>query len=812
MPSLVLSKAYRVALVGVMSCWLAQAVTGAPDYGSRDWPGFRGANGRATASNTDVFSKPNGFSLKTAWKRPIGSGYSGVAVAGEHVVTAFSSGKSDVAAAFDAATGAEQWRFEIGPTHEGNDGAHTGPISTPLIAGERVFGLSGFGRLFALNLRSGSLLWSTHLKDDHGAPIPGYGFATSPLFVDGVVIVQLGGENGAVAGFDPATGKRLWTVGEDGVQYQSPIVWNLHGKKQVIAVGDKKLLGIDARNGKMLWEHEHGGDSQALGSACASPLPVGDNRLFLSNKAESASVLELTNKDVATVAKQVWDSNTIRKSYNCSVYHDGFVYGYSARVLSCVDAKTGERAWRSRDPGDGFTIIVDGHLVVQAKTGSLHVANTSSVGYEEVASLDLFDDLSWSPPSFANGSIYTRSLSELARVDITSGGSLAKRDDGNAEPKSGSKFAKFLADVKAATNKKKVVDRFMAGIKQMPLIEGLNTVHFIYRGEANDLAVESDVIGARQERAMTRIDGTDLFYYSTTLEPDARVNYLFVKDYEEILDPLNTRKTTTKIYKQEMEMSFGGGAMEMSWLAMRKWKAPKHLGEARVSRRGRIEEKSLESKVVEGTVQLKVYLPRGYDKGKRRFPVAYVHGGTDAIERGKIPTVLDNLIGKRVAPLIAVFVDFQSRGPTAKYAQMIAEELVPFIDENFRTKASADARANIGMGFPGFSAVICAFAHPDVISKVGLQSTFMFGSMEKELHPLVTTAAEKPLSIYLDWGKYDLRNSREAWDLAKTNREFAKRLLDKGYTYTGGEANDGTGWSSWQNRTDDLFAALFPVR
>ncbi len=808
------SRSYRIAggpLVIALSLWFVHGAVGASKSGGNDWPGFRGADGQGAVTNTTLFSGRKGFSLKTTWKRPLGSGYSGIAVAGDHVVTAFSAGESDVLAAFDAATGAEQWRFDIGPTYVGHDGSHTGPISTPLIVGERVVALGPLGHLHAVNLRSGSRLWSTHLTDDHGAPKPHYGFGTSPILLDGVIVVPLGGENGAVAGFDPATGKRLWAVGTDSILYQSPIIWSPNGRKQVIAAGKQKLLGIDARSGSILWEHEHGGEGSAMGIACVSPLPVADNRLFLSYKDEASSVLELSFQDGSATGKQVWDSRSIRKSYNCSVYHDGHVYGYNSRVLTCVDAKTGQRVWRSREPGDGFTIVVDGHLIVQTKKGGLFVASASPSGYDEVAALPLFDDLSWTPPSFANGSIYARSMSELARVDITSGMPAGPTVVKKEEVPTDSRFGRFLAEVNGTSNKKAVVDRFVAGIDQMPLIDGRSMVHFIYRGKADDLAVAGDVIGARQERAMTRVAGTDLFYYSTPLEPDARVNYVFVKDYEQILDPMNTRKTTTKVYKQEMEMSFGGDPMEMSWVAMPDWKAPTHLKQARASRRGRIEKKELESKILEGTVNLQIYLPRGYDKGKKRYPVAYVHGGADAIERGKLPTALDNLIGKRVAPLVAVFIDFESRGPATKYAQMVAEELVPFIDGNFRTKASADARANIGMGFPGFAALVCAFAHPDVMGKVGCQSTFMFGSMRKELDPLVTTASEKPLLIYLDWGKYDLRNSHEAWDMAETNRKFAKTLRGKGYMLAGDEVNDGTGWSSWQNRTGDLFEALFPT-
>jgi hypothetical protein len=59
-------------------------------------------------------------------------------------------------------------------------------------------------------------------------------------------------------------------------------------------------------------------------------------------------------------------------------------------------------------------------------------------------------------------------------------------------------------------------------------------------------------------------------------------------------------------------------------------------------------------------------------------------------------------------------------------------------------------------------------------------------------------------------GFYGHVSTREAADLRETNRRFNAYLRDKGFDPTGGEAQDGLGWASWRNRTDRLFAALFP--
>ena len=99
-----------------------------------------------------------------------------------------------------------------------------------------------------------------------------------------------------------------------------------------------------------------------------------------------------------------------------------------------------------------------------------------------------------------------------------------------------------------------------------------------------------------------------------------------------------------------------------------------------------------------------------------------------------------------------------------------------------------------------------------IARKLGVQSTFAFTSMRGALDPLLKSASELPLDIYMEWGTYDLRSPQEAWDLAKTNREMAEGFRSRGYSLQGGEVRDGTGWSSWRNRTDVLFETLFPLK
>ena len=272
---------------------------------------------------------------------------------------------------------------------------------------------------------------------------------------------------------------------------------------------------------------------------------TGPDSLLLTHSDHSSMVVELETGANGLVVREGWDQRTIRGSYNVPVYHDGYLYGYNRRFLVCVDAASGETMWRSRPPGDGFIILVDGHPVLLTKDGGLHVVKADPEQYEEVASIELFDDVVWTHPSFANGHVYVRSQRELARVDVLSVARLPNAGEGSTTDAAdvvGRRFEQFLREVEANPDRTVVVDRFLASIERFPLIEGENRVHFLYRGPAEDMAIAGDMIGARREQHMTHVAGTDLFYYSTEVGPDARVNYHFIRDYTAvILDPRNPR-------------------------------------------------------------------------------------------------------------------------------------------------------------------------------------------------------------------------------------------------------------------------------
>lgn len=779
---------------------------------SLEWPGFRGPNYDGSASSGTKITFESGGSLSVKWRSRLGPGYSAVSVVEGRAVTMFSDGVNDIAVAFEASNGKELWRYPIGPTYRGHDGSHDGPIATPLIADGRVFCFNAWGKLFALDFKAGKEVWTLNLAEQVGDRKPFYGFGTSPLVAGGILIMQVGADsNRAIAGIDPATGKIKWTVGDDKINYQSPILIRWKDSYQVVATGDKKLFGIDPANGKILWEYDYQGEDRAMANASLVPVPAGEGLLFLKNKQDKSSMIRLNESADGTIkGEPVWTAGVLKGTYSLPVYHNGYLYGYNGRtVLMCVDAKTGEMKWRSREPGDGFLLLVNGNLIVQTKEGSLHVGPATPEGWQETAKIDLFDKVAWTNPSFAEGAIFSRGHAEIARIEWTSGHVITTVASELGAAPARSRFAKSLETIAAATDKKSAVDQFLSSISSFPLVEWPDYVHFIYRGEAQDMGIAGDMIGDRREDPMHHVEGTDLYYYSIRLEPDAKINYWFIRNYDEPLsDPRHDRKLKDQLG-------------EYSWVAMPGWQEPDHLKKAPEERRGRIESRDLKPKAWEGSsVKYDVYLPAGYRQSNNRYPTVYIFGGADAQQQGLVQNTLDNVIGNSVQPVIAVFVsavDFGSKKPEDFWKEfelsvaIVANEIVPLIDGNYRTIPEISARAAMGAGFDGAAAFYATFKYPEIFGNVAGQSIYMLDEDEVIIKKVIRTYSEQPLRMYLDWGLYDLHATREGWDTRKTIRNFNAFLLERGYKPAGGEVHDSSAWSSWRNRTDRWLRALFPL-
>ncbi|MEM6470249.1 MAG: alpha/beta hydrolase-fold protein, partial [Planctomycetota bacterium] len=503
-------------------------------------------------------------------------------------------------------------------------------------------------------------------------------------------------------------------------------------------------------------------------------------------------------------------------SYCVPVVSGGLLCSYSSRILVAVDPETGKRVWRSRYPGDGFLATIDGRLLIATLKGTLHVGSVSVDGFEEQTSASVFqsgangeDGMLWALPSVSGNRIYLRSLGAIARIDIESGepSQLAQ----SRESKVSSGFKAFLEEVENADDKPAVIDRFLAG-KSTPIIDE-EIVHFVLRGDHQDVAVASELFGVRQERPMVRVKGTDFFYFGTPVSGDTRASYVFYADFHAMPDPLNSNRFESTLLAGEMEPMFIGPeqTIEFSWFD----KGSSTTSLANLDKnpdaiKGSVDSFQLDSKMLRDRVDIDVYLPDGYNDSDQSYPVVFVHDGKVAQEQGNQVAIVDELVSNgAIRPVVVVFIGrrFYPLQGADGYVEMFTGELLPNIFERYRISEDRADRACLGGGFGATLAMMGTLPSSDKVSKIGCHSPFAF----ELLHPVLRMLSTLPnprCNVLIHWGKYEFRNPAENWNMAKQALAIAEILGEGKHEVIAKEVPIGTDWPSWKTQSEEMWKFL----
>lgn len=138
------------------------------------------------------------------------------------------------------------------------------------------------------------------------------------------------------------------------------------------------------------------------------------------------------------------------------------------------------------------------------------------------------------------------------------------------------------------------------------------------------------------------------------------------------------------------------------------------------------------AKVYKSTYQ--ILLPADYESNlDTRYPVVYMlHGyGESGKDWGNWKTTIESLEENGLQPMIYVFPDCNNSyycnyyDEKAMYMNMIVEDLIPLIDETYRTIADREHRAVMGYSMGGFGAMVLPLKNPDTFSiSVSLSMSF----------------------------------------------------------------------------------------
>ena len=351
------------------------ALTAASGFAA-DWPQWRGPNrdGKVTGfTPPPVWPKE----FKQQWKATVGEGDSTPAVVGDKIYVFTKQGEDEVIACLGAADGKPLWqdKYSQNVVDWTGDRPHMGPRSSPAVAGGKVVTLGAGGTLSCLDANSGKVLWRKDSRKDFSLSYPTFHVACSPLIVDEMCIVQLGGQGkGGVFAFDLSNGDVKWIWDAEAPSYASPVLMTVDGTKMIVAVTEKSVVGLDTSSGKLLWQTPVGapagraggpggpgrapggdrgpggpGDARGPGGPAGGRGPGGRGRgmgggmspmntatpivdgqtLIIAINGHKAFKIEKQGDGFA--ANELWSNADVSDQFNTPIVHDGLIFGISNR-------------------------------------------------------------------------------------------------------------------------------------------------------------------------------------------------------------------------------------------------------------------------------------------------------------------------------------------------------------------------------------------------------------------------------------------------------------------------------------------------
>jgi len=302
------------------------------------------------------------------------------------------------------------------------NGQGDGPRGTPTVEGNRIYVEGGFGDLSCLDAQSGKTIWHLNLASDLGGGRPGWGYCESPLIDGDQLIVTPGGNKGTVAALNKLNGEVIWrsTDVTDGAHYASAIVEEVHGVRQVIQFTRNRVVGLNAKTGKLLWDYS----GAANGTANAATPIYKDGYVFTSSGYGTGGGLAKITRDGENFkAEEVYFENKMANHHGGIILVGDYMYGFGGSTLLCMDFKTGKIAWQSRSVGKGSLMYADGHLYLLGERNEVGLAVANPEEYIEKGrfSIPRSGRPSWAHPIVANGKFYIRDQNTLTAYDVKSG-------------------------------------------------------------------------------------------------------------------------------------------------------------------------------------------------------------------------------------------------------------------------------------------------------------------------------------------------------------------------------------------------------
>jgi outer membrane protein assembly factor BamB len=380
-----------------------------------EWPGFRGPGRdgviRGVRIETDWTRSPP----VQLWRRPIGPGWSSFAVSGDLFYTQEQRGDGELVACYNMTNGQPVW-WHRDPVRFWESNAGAGPRATPTLGNGRVYAFGATGILNALDAANGAVVWSRNVASDSDTKVPGWGFSSSPLVVDDLVIIAAAGK---LLGYDIATGQPRWSGPGHGGSYSSPHRFTVDGVTQVLLLSDAGLTSVASTNGAVLWEHAW------PGVTIVQPTVIANGDILTTTAGATGGLgmrrLSVTHSAGGWSVEPRWTSPGLKPYFNDLVVHKGHAYGFDGSLLACISVEDGARKWKGGRYGNGQLVLLADQdvLLVLSEQGELALVEATPDQFKELARFPAIKSKTWNHPALVGNVLLVRNGEEMAAFRLS---------------------------------------------------------------------------------------------------------------------------------------------------------------------------------------------------------------------------------------------------------------------------------------------------------------------------------------------------------------------------------------------------------
>lgn len=386
---------------------------------SSRWPQFRGPEGNGAVSDDIAALDWAANPPRELWRIPIGPGWSSFAYDKGRLFTQEQRNKYEYITCYSASDGrliwshADESRFsEIvsGP----------GPRSTPSVVDGLVYALGARGLLTCLHDNDGTVAWQRNLASELNSQIPTWGFAGSPLVLGDKLILFAGaaGNNGLIA-MDRLTGRTLWGFSSAEMNYTTARPMTLGNEECIVFCDGRGVHGLAPDTGSRLWTCK---PRLWKGPPMVDPQQLSPGSLLVSlGEAIGVTRLEVSKSGDTWSVEESWTTTKFRPSFNDSVVHDGYVYGFHQAVFACFDIETGERKWQGGRYGFGQAVLLrkPGQIIVTAENGDAVLLHATPERLDEIARIPVLNDKTWNHPIVVGKRLFLRNSTAAVCLQLS---------------------------------------------------------------------------------------------------------------------------------------------------------------------------------------------------------------------------------------------------------------------------------------------------------------------------------------------------------------------------------------------------------